>query len=106
MKEPRKPRRLRRDGGRAGDPLLLRVGARHPAWRRHAWRLLALWGVVLAAYYSSFQAGLILDSPMVISQDARIQAVTPENLPLILTEEYWHGCTRSVEGRVGKEGRF
>jgi len=29
--------------------------------------------------------------PMVISQDARIQAVTPENLRLILTEQYWHG---------------
>jgi tetratricopeptide (TPR) repeat protein len=28
---------------------------------------------------------------MVISQDARIQAVTPENLRLILTEQYWHG---------------
>jgi tetratricopeptide (TPR) repeat protein len=95
MKEPRKPRRLRRDGGRPGYPPLLRVGARHPAWRRHAWRLLALWGVVLAAYYSSFQAGLMLDSPMVISQDARIQAVTPENLRLILTEEYWHGSTAS-----------
>src|ERR1019366_9468603 len=95
MKEPRKPRRLRRDGGRPGYPPLLRVGARHPAWRRHAWRLLALWGVVLAAYYSSFQAGLMLDSPMVISQDARIQAVTPQNLRLILTEEYWHGSTAS-----------
>jgi hypothetical protein len=32
---------------------------------------------------------------MVILQDARIQAVTPENLRLILTEPYWHGSTSS-----------
>ena len=85
MKGPREPRRLRR----ASLPV-----APDRDWR-HAWRLLALWALVLAAYSNSFQAGLVLDSPMVISQDARIQAVTPENLRLILTEQYWHGSTTS-----------
>ena len=32
---------------------------------------------------------------MAITRDARIQAVTPQNLRLILTEEYWHGSTTS-----------
>jgi tetratricopeptide (TPR) repeat protein len=84
MKEPRKPRQLRRAS---------QTVAPDRGWRRHAWRLLALWALVLAAYSNSFQAGLVLDDPMVISQDARIQAVTPENLRLILTEQYWHGST-------------
>ena len=69
--------------------------AAQPAWRRHAWRILALWVLVLAAYSNSFQAGLVFDSAMAITRDARIQAVTPQNLRLILTEEYWHGSTTS-----------
>ncbi|MGA2769290.1 MAG: tetratricopeptide repeat protein [Bryobacteraceae bacterium] len=102
MKETRKPRRLRRAGGqgpgvggRVGYPPLLRVGAAHPAWRRHAWRMLALWALVLAAYSNSFQAGLVFDSAMAITHDARIRAVTPRNLGLILTEQYWHSRTIS-----------
>ena len=57
--------------------------------------MLALWALVLAAYSNSFQAGLVFDSAMAITRDARIQAVTPHNLRLILTEEYWHGSTTS-----------
>ena len=57
--------------------------------------MLALWALVLAAYSNSFQAGLVFDSAMAITRDARIQAVTPQNLRLILTEEYWHGSTTS-----------
>ncbi|MGA9624083.1 MAG: DUF1736 domain-containing protein, partial [Bryobacteraceae bacterium] len=57
--------------------------------------MLALWALVLAAYSNSFQAGLVFDSAMAITRDARIQAVTPHNLWLILTEEYWHGSTTS-----------
>jgi tetratricopeptide (TPR) repeat protein len=57
--------------------------------------MLALWALVLAAYSNSFQTGLVFDSAMVITRDARIQAVTPQNLRLILTEEYWHGSTTS-----------
>jgi tetratricopeptide (TPR) repeat protein len=57
--------------------------------------MLALWALVLAAYSNSFQTGLVFDSAMAITRDARIQAVTPQNLRLILTEEYWHGSTTS-----------
>jgi tetratricopeptide (TPR) repeat protein len=57
--------------------------------------MLALWALVLAAYSNSFQTGLVFDSAMAITRDARIQAVTPRNLGLILTEEYWHGSTTS-----------
>ena len=81
MKESRKPRRVRR----ASEPAV------QPDWRRHLWRMLALWVLVLAAYSNSFQAGLVFDSAMAITRDARIQAVTPQNLRLILTEGYWHG---------------
>ncbi len=69
------------------------VGAAHPAWRRHAWRLLALWALVVVAYSNSFQAGLVYDSSRAITQDARIHAVTPRNLRLILSEGYWRGRT-------------
>jgi tetratricopeptide (TPR) repeat protein len=57
--------------------------------------MLALWALVLAAYSNSFQAGLVFDSAMAITGDARIRAVTPQNLGLILTEGYWHGNTSS-----------
>ena len=92
MKETRKPRRVRR----ASQPVArehVSVQAAHPAWRRHAWRMLALWALVLAAYSNSFQAGLVFDSSPMILQDARIREVTPQNLWLILTEQYWHGST-------------
>ena len=92
MKETRKPRRLRRVSPPVA-PEDTSFQAAHPVWRRHAWRMLALWALVLAAYSNSFQAGLVFDSAAVISQDTRIRAVTPRNLRLILTEEYWHGST-------------
>ena len=57
--------------------------------------MMALWALVLAAYSNSFQAGLVFDSAAVISQDARIHAVTPQNLRLILTQQYWHSRTIS-----------
>ncbi|MGA2266966.1 MAG: DUF1736 domain-containing protein, partial [Bryobacteraceae bacterium] len=92
MKETRKPRRLRR----ASQPVAQEdpsFQAAEPAWRRHAWRMLALWALVLAAYSNSFQAGLVFDNAALISGDARIRAVTPGNLRLILTEEYWPGTS-------------
>src|SRR5271157_2151341 len=94
MKETRKPRRLRQ----AAPPAAREdssAGTADRAWRRHAWRILALWALVLAAYSNSFQAGLVFDSAAMISQDARIRAVTPQNLRLILTEQYWHSRTIS-----------
>src|SRR5580700_6768186 len=92
MKETRKPRR-----SRSAAPPVARepssIQAARPVWRRHAWRILALWVLVLAAYSNSFQAGLVFDSAAVISEDARVHAVTPQNLRLILTGPYWHGST-------------
>jgi hypothetical protein len=92
MKAARKPRRLRQASQPAAreEPSFQAAG---PAWRRHAWRILALWALVLAAYSNSFQAGLVLDNGVIVSQDARIQAVTARNLRLILTQEYWPGTT-------------
>jgi tetratricopeptide (TPR) repeat protein len=85
-KEPRKPRRSRR-----AAPQDLSAPPAHPAWRRHAWRILALWALVLAAYSNSFQSGMVFDNAVVIALDSRIQAATPQNLWLILTEQYWRG---------------
>jgi tetratricopeptide (TPR) repeat protein len=48
---------------------------------------------VLAAYSNSFQSGLVFDNAWAISGDSRIREVTPENLRLILTEQYWHGSS-------------
>ena len=58
-------------------------------WRRRAWRILALWTVVLAAYSNSFRAGLVFDSAGLLLQGARIRAATTQNIGLILTGEYW-----------------
>ncbi len=52
--------------------------------------MLALWAFALLAYSNSFRAGLAFDNAAVILQDSRIRAATPENLHLILTEEYWY----------------
>ncbi len=51
--------------------------------------MLALWAFALLVYSNSFRAGLTLDNAAVL-QDSRIRAATPENLHLILTEEYWY----------------
>src|ERR1035438_842426 len=92
MKEPRQPRRLRRPSQPVApqDPSLQ---AAHPAWHRRTWCILALWALVLAAYSNSFQSGMVFDNAVVIAQDARLRAVTPQNLRLILTEPYWSGMT-------------
>jgi tetratricopeptide (TPR) repeat protein len=87
MKATRKPRRLRQ----ASQPVGAEdssVQAARLAWRRHAWRMLALCALVLATYSNSFQAGLVFDNSEVISRDARIRAATPENVQRILTEGY------------------
>ena len=59
-------------------------------WRRRGLLILALWAFVLLAYSNSFRAGLALDNGPVVLQDSRIRAATPENLHLILAEEYWY----------------
>jgi Tfp pilus assembly protein PilF len=61
--------------------------------RRHAWRLLAVWGLVLVAYSNSFQAALVFDNASVIGEDSRIQAATPHNIESILTGGYRDGSS-------------
>jgi protein O-mannosyl-transferase len=58
--------------------------------RRHAWRLLAIWGLVLIAYSNSFQGALVFDSAPVIARDPRIRQATLENIESILTGGYWY----------------
>jgi hypothetical protein len=60
------------------------------AWQRRALLMLALWAFALLAYSNSFRAGLALDNASAVLQDSRIRAAMPENLHLILTEEYWY----------------
>ncbi len=50
---------------------------------------LALGFVILAAYGNSFHTGLVLDNSVVIAADPRITQVTPDNLHLIFTRNYW-----------------
>jgi tetratricopeptide (TPR) repeat protein len=66
------------------------AGGANGIWRRHGWRILALWVLVFAAYSNSFQASLLFDSPPVIEQDPRIREATPQNIRSILTGGYWY----------------
>ncbi len=49
-----------------------------------------LWALLGAAYSNSFQAALVFDGAKIVMQDSRIHAVTPENIRLIFSEEYWY----------------
>jgi tetratricopeptide (TPR) repeat protein len=69
-------------------PAPQRIPATLPSGRRHIWRMAALCILVVAAYSNSFQAGLIFDNAQVILRDARIRALTPENVSLILSRTY------------------
>jgi hypothetical protein len=59
-------------------------------WRRRGLLILALWAFALLAYSNSFRAGFAFDNTAAILQDSRIRAAAPENLHLILTEDYWY----------------
>src|SRR5262245_18702797 len=48
-----------------------------------------LCALVLAAYANSFSAGFALDSRQLVLNDARVHAVTAENVALILQKSYW-----------------
>ncbi len=70
----------------------LETSASHAAaWRPHAWRILALWVVALACYSNSFHAGMVGDDVPIIEGDARVRAMSSENVRLAFTEEYWYG---------------
>ena len=62
-----------------------------PVWRRHALRLLALWGLVFIAYSNSFQGARVFDNASAIGEDPRIREVAPRNIESILTGGYWYG---------------
>src|SRR5438477_4952034 len=62
-------------------------------WRRHALIMAALCVCVLAAYSSSFRAGFPFDNAQAILVDSRVHALTPQNIHLILTTDYWYNSS-------------
>ncbi len=57
---------------------------------RHVWLAFAiLCALTWIAYANSFQSGMVLDSKVLLLEDPRIRAVTPENVSLILERSYW-----------------
>jgi len=64
------------------------AAGKRQCWRRHAWRLLAIWGLLFIAYSNSFQAGLVFDNASIIGLDPRIRQATPENIASIFTGGY------------------
>src|SRR5438128_497797 len=62
-------------------------------WRRHTLTIAALWGCALIAYSSSFRTGFPFDNTQAILLDSRVHAVTPENLHLIWTQDYWYNSS-------------
>jgi protein O-mannosyl-transferase len=57
-------------------------------WRVRVWRMAGLCAMVLAAYSNSFRGELVFDNAGVIAGDARIRAVTADNLGRIWAEPY------------------
>src|ERR1017187_3448110 len=82
-----KDRKSRQASRPAATPSPL-AGGRSRPWRRHSWRLLAIWGLVLVAYSNSFQGALVFDSSSVIGRDPRIREASLENIETILTGGY------------------
>ena len=80
--------RRSREALRPATKPLVAAGARSRTWRRHGWRLLAIWGLILVAYSNSFQAALVFDNPSLIGRDPRIRQATPQNIASILTGGY------------------
>ena len=57
--------------------------------RRHVLLLGALFVVALLAWSNSFDGAFIFDNKVLV-QDTRIKAVTPQNIDLILNQEFWY----------------
>ncbi|MBZ5618027.1 MAG: cupin domain-containing protein [Acidobacteriia bacterium] len=96
---------MRKIGTRRRSRETLRPAAKQPVaaagerqgWRRHGWRLLAIWGLLFIAYSNSFQAGLVFDNSSVIGQDPRIRQGTPQNIASTLTGGYrYAGATAGL----------
>jgi protein O-mannosyl-transferase len=81
----------RKKGSRAASQPVTtaRVKSVDRRWHQHAWRILALWILLLATYSNSFKAGLLFDNDLAILQDGRIHAATSQNVRSILTGGYW-----------------
>jgi protein O-mannosyl-transferase len=80
--------RKSREGLRPSTSQPAAAETRRRAWLRHGWRLLAIWGLVLAAYSNSLQSGLVFDNSSVIGRDPRIREATLPNVTAILTGGY------------------
>ena len=70
---------------RSTEKVLAPVTVPVSKWRARA----ALFAIALAAYVNSFVLGLAQDSTVIVAQDARLRAVTADNLALILSKNYW-----------------
>ena len=57
--------------------------------RLHGAIVAALWALVLLANANSFRDGFPFDNRAAIVMDERVHASTPENIHLILTQDYW-----------------
>ena len=88
-------RDLTRTGKALGDPQRVRALAALRGGELCLCRLIALLRLAPSTVSKHMslliQAGLVFDNAVTITRDTRIQALTPENLRLILTEEYWRG---------------
>ena len=71
-----------------GSTELMKTDDRRREWRRHFWRLLAIWSVVLIAYCNAPQSGLVFDNSSIIGRDPRIREATAQNIGAILAGGY------------------
>ena len=79
---------MRKTGKRRIPRETVQPAAKQALWRHHAWRLAAVWGLLLIAYSNSFQSGLVFDNSSILGQDPRIRQVTPRNVGAILKGGY------------------
>ena len=56
-----------------------------PLWLAYA----ALCALTWLAYSNSFTGGMVLDNKVLLLEDPRVRAVTPENIDLIFAKSYW-----------------
>lgn len=82
---PKKPKRAKPAPVQAPPP----EPVPQPETRRpHRLLLSILFFVALLAWSNSFSAGFVFDNKVLIT-DARIKAVTPQNIDLIMNQEFW-----------------
>jgi protein O-mannosyl-transferase len=89
-----KQRKSRQETRPATEPVA--TEDRRRRWRRHGWRLLAIWGLVLIAYSNASQSGLVFDNTAIIGRDPRIRQATAQNVGAIVSGGYRY--TNSADG--------